>query len=204
MIFAVRDLQVEEDQIDSGRQALVHAPVRVATGIEGRRNSRLAAERKEGLQEVGLHCRLAAGDGHATTGTLVERPVLDHLLQKLFWRPAPADQFQRAGGASVRADIAGRAAITVDPHAFRLQLQGVTRAGWHAALSPYAANVIPDKLRMRGEALWVLAPAATQGAALHENGRSDTGPILRAEALNVEDCPGHGIGCIPRRRCLPC
>jgi hypothetical protein len=64
-------------------------------------------------------------------------------------------------------------------------------AGVHAVHAIHALLWGIGQLGFEGPRLRIMAPAAAQWAAFQENGRSDSGAIVKGETLNVEDDAVH-------------
>jgi len=144
-----------------------------------------------------MRCGFATGQGHPSSGIVVEGPVLFHLVHDFLHRHRFPDDLQRIVQTGVHALHAEIATVTDDLVVGRLlelcllrrygREDGVPRAGLEAGPTLDAKPPLPVQLRMGGDRFRVVAPVAPHHAALQIDVRPETGPIVHRESLDVCD-----------------
>ena len=142
---------------------------------------------------LGVEQRLAAGDGYAAAG-LIEGGVAHQEREKRFGGVRTPAYFKCSAPAGLDACAAKPAARTVDlPFDFRLltfdlrpstfdQLVAAFRADRRALAAADAEVVVEEKLRPRGNAFGVVAPATMQRTALHEDRGARARSVVQRQA----------------------
>jgi hypothetical protein len=177
----VHDLEVEEEEVGLGRQAVEGAVLRQPGRIDGRVETAGPAGLEKGLGEPGLDERVAAGQRDAAARLLVEDAV-------------PLDLRQHVLDADLGAAAAQVALGPVDGHdAGGVGGDGPGRAGLDAGVAAGTARGPVHELGAGRDAFGIVAPEAMQAAALEEDGRPDARSVMDRVAFDVENAARHHL-----------
>jgi len=189
-------LAVVEPQVRQRRQPLQDAPLGHAGGLHAAVQGVDLGGVEQGLGEVGLEERLAAGERHAAAGGRIVLPVPQHHREHFVGGGVAAHHLQGIGSADRGAGPAVRAPLPIHHRlGGGVGRQGRRGARPHAVSAGDALLAHVGELRLGTDALGIPAPEAAQRAAFEEDRGADTGPVVDREPLDVENATlGHGPG----------
>jgi hypothetical protein len=135
---------------------------------------------------MGLHQRLATGEGDTASGLFEEQRVLPNDFEYLSNCHTPAQKLPGIRGTRIGAIPAQLASLCI---AFdvSIQMKGLVSALRNAFTTPDAAVLQIDHFRPVELTLGIVAPGTAQWTAFEENGGANSGSVMERKAHHVED-----------------
>ena len=130
---------------------------------------------------------LAAGEGYAAAGIVVEDFVLEDFGEDFVRGHIFADEFEGAGIAALGAGAATGAVCAVEDVFAIAHAVALPGAVLEAPATADAFVRREEEFLLVAMGLGVVAPEATQGAAFEEDGGADAGAVVDREFFDIED-----------------
>ena len=187
VLFFIAALDVEEKEVDERQNCPVVLPGSEAATFHGDVKFFLFRPAAEFQQKIELAHGLPARKRHAAPRGVIERLVLQHLLQKRRHRVPFSAQGERFGQAGRSAEAAPGAPLPmkeVPPGAEFVALPGADGG------APAARNALfgrKEDLGPHGPTFRIVAPDAPQGAPFQEHGGPDPRSVVDRELFHIED-----------------
>ena len=181
MGLRVHELEVVQEGVRVGQHPPEPLVGHMAAGVDVHTDAVLVQPPGEGLYIVHvLGQNLAAGEGHAPAGLLIEHPVLLQGPDQVPDLPGLPGPLPRAVGANVHAGPALAAGLPVRRHG--------RPAGTHLDAFPTAGAPILVEHQLPGIplALRVVAPEAGEGTALEKHRGADARAVVDRVLLDVQ------------------
>ena len=186
MQFAVVCLDIDEEGVRHADDLLQIFLGHGEAGVHRRVDARRMQRGEQFAAEIRLQKRFAARQRDAAARVVVERLVLDQLRQEFIRRCPLAVKNQRVGKAGTLALAARDAFCAVKAMHAADDAVRAGRAGGGAAPAAGAFVRIEAELRLCGQPLRVVAPAAAQGAALEKQRGAHAVAVVNFKAFDVD------------------
>jgi len=185
-MFAISEVfQVIEEQIRMEPDLLKIFPRQASGRLHGSVNTQFTALSQYFFGKIWLHQGLPAGKGQAATGIAVKDRILLYFCYHFFGahlQPYDLQGLGRAGFCAFAAAIAER------PVYLRgVAVKGNGRTGLVALTACLATGTEKNGFRSRILGSGIGTPAAGHGASFQEDHSANTGAIVDAESLDIED-----------------
>lgn len=138
-------------------------------------------------QKSGCQGRLSAGQRDAAARLLEIDAVFDKFGNQIMDVPFFTQELQGRGRAFLGAQTATGTARTVDDDAQGIPGQRLLLAGFDADAASDARRFDPLNLRLRADALGIVAPHAGKRTSLEKHGRPDAGPVFGRHTDDLQD-----------------
>lgn len=183
-------LEVEINEVYVIKAGLELLIVAAAAGLDRHVDAVLAALLAHREQELGLHQRFAAGEGHATAGVLEVIAILINLLEKLINCVILAEELSRFSGTHTRTGSAAGAFFTVIMQGTVLvERDRAAFAHLCAEAAAHAFCSVEGDLGVEVDRLRIGAPEAVQTATLEKDCGAHPSAVMNGALLNVYYSP---------------
>ena len=185
----VHQLEIVQEQIHVFADAVQRFPRRKTAGVHSSMDLLLFTRSEESEQKVSLEQWFSAGEGHASTGLVVEGDVPFDLRHHLRHRHFLAYHFASFGVADLDAGSGENAFLPIGGYHITVPGDGALGADLQAGPAPDALAFPQHQLRRRGLPLGIVTPPATQRTSFEENRGTDTWPVVDGELFYIKNNP---------------